>query len=161
MKALALLVALALTVLAASVLTTAQPRGKLPVVGVLDPGTSDALSDRKSGRLYAFLQGLRELGYIEEQTLHLEYRFADEQWDRLPALAVELVQRKPDIIVTGSIPAVLAAKQATTTIPIVLAAGGDLVALGHGASYIPGCLCRGQLPSPQLQGGGRGTVQIP
>jgi putative ABC transport system substrate-binding protein len=88
----------------------------------------------------------RDLGYIEGQTIHLEYRFADEQYDRLPALAAELVQLKPDVIVTGSIPAVLAAKQTTTTIPIVMAAGGDLVDLGIVANLArPGGNITGQI----------------
>src|SRR5262245_15149046 len=133
MTALALIVTLALGVLITPGVTAAQPRSKLPVVGVLEPGTSETLSAPK-GYQYAFVQGLRDLGYIEGQTLHLEYRFADEQFDRLPALAAELVQRKPDVIVTGSIPAVLAAKQATATIPIIMAVGGDLVELGIVAS---------------------------
>ena len=64
MKALALLVTLALGVLAAPMVTAAQPRGKLPVVGVLEPGTSETLSDPK-GYQYAFVQGLRDLGYID------------------------------------------------------------------------------------------------
>ncbi len=80
--------------------------------------------------LDALAQGLHQLGYVEGQTIHLEYRFAENQWDRLPALAAELVHLKPDVIVTHTGQGVLAAKQATTTIPIVMAAGGDLVELG-------------------------------
>ena len=104
----------------------AQPRGHIPVVGVLSPATSEALSDPKRG-LYAFLQGLRELGYVEGQTIRLEYRFAEWQWDRLPSLAAELVQLQPDVLVVNTTPGALAAKQATTTIPIVVAVSDDLV----------------------------------
>jgi putative ABC transport system substrate-binding protein len=114
------------------------------VVGVLDPGTSEALSDPK-GPQYAFLQGLRELGYLEGQTIHLEYRFAEFQWHRLPALAAELVQLKPEVIVTGTGQGGRAAKQATTTIPIVQAVGGDLEELGLVASLArPGGNITGQ-----------------
>lgn len=69
-------------------------------------------------------QGLRDLGYIEGQNLLLESRYADWQPDRLPALAAELVRLHPDVIYTWSTPGVLAAQQATTTIPIVAVAGG-------------------------------------
>jgi putative ABC transport system substrate-binding protein len=144
-KALVLIVTFALGILAVPVLTAAQTRGKLPVVGVLNPGTAEILSDPK-GVQYAFLQGLRELGYIEGQTIHLEYRFAEWQWDRLPALAAELVQLKPEVIVTGTGQAVLAARQATTTIPIVQAVGGDLEELGLVASLArPGGNITGQI----------------
>src|SRR4029453_10952257 len=73
---------LILLLLVASSPSAAQPRGHMPVVGVLSPATSEALSDPKRG-LSAFVQGLRELGYVEGQTLRLEYRFADYQWDQL------------------------------------------------------------------------------
>jgi putative ABC transport system substrate-binding protein len=144
-KALVLIVAFALGILVAPVLTAAQPRGKLPVVGVLIPDTAEALSNSKGGWWYAFVQGLRDLGYIEGQTIHLEYRVAEYQWDRLPALAAELVQLKPEVIVTGTGQAVLAARQATTTIPIVQAVGVDLEELGLVASLArPGGNITGQ-----------------
>jgi putative tryptophan/tyrosine transport system substrate-binding protein len=106
----------------------AQPRGHIPLVGVLQPG------DPPVAYLSAFRQGLRELGYVEGQTIRLEYRYAAWQWDRLPGLAAELVQHQPDVIVTNTTPGTLAARQATTTIPIVIAAAGDLVELGIVAS---------------------------
>jgi putative ABC transport system substrate-binding protein len=136
------------------VVTAAQTRGKLPVVGVLVPGTSEALLDPKWGMYTSFLQGLRELGYSEGQTLPLEYRFAEHQWDRLPALAAELVQLQPDVIVTDGIPGVLAVRQATTTIPIVMVIGGDLVELGLVASLArPGGNITGQiLRNVELEG---------
>ena len=124
---------LLLLLLVASNPSDAQPRGHIPVVGVLSPSASEVLSDPKRG-LYAFVHGLRELGYVEGQTLRLEYRFADYQWDRLPSLAAELVQHQPDVIVTNTVAGTLAARQATTTIPVVIAAGGDLVELGIVAS---------------------------
>jgi putative ABC transport system substrate-binding protein len=124
--------------------SAAQPRGPIPVVGVLSPATSESLSDPKRG-LYAFLQGLRELGYVEGQTIRLEYRFAEYQWDRLPSLAAELVQYQPNVIVTHTTPGALTAKQATTTIPIVVAVSEDLVADGIVASLArPGGNITGQ-----------------
>jgi putative ABC transport system substrate-binding protein len=142
---------LILLLLVASSPSDAQPRGHIPVVGVLSPATSEALSDPKRG-LYAFVQGLRELGYVEGQTLRLEYRFADYQWDRLPSLAVELVQQQSNVIVTHTTLGARAAKQATTTIPIVVVASEDLVAAGIAASLArPGGNITGQnLRDPEL-----------
>jgi putative ABC transport system substrate-binding protein len=77
----------------------------------------------------AFHQGLREAGYLEGQNVAVEYRWAEDHYDRLPSLAADLVARRVDIIVTqGSIPPALAAKEATTTIPIVFVTGADPVA---------------------------------
>ena len=81
-----------------------------------------------------FRQGLRELGYVEGQTIAIEYRFADGRPERLPALAAELVRLKMDIVVTAAPPAPLAAKQATSTIPIVFIVIGDPVAEGFVSS---------------------------
>ena len=112
----ALLVILALGVLVAPVITTAQPREKIPRVGMLIPGPSPGTSQNcPSG----FQQGLRDLGYVEGQTILFESRFAEDQLDRLPALATELVRLTPDVIWTFSTPGIQAARQATTTIPIV------------------------------------------
>jgi ABC-type uncharacterized transport system substrate-binding protein len=107
--------------------TVAQQPAKLPRVGVLSP-ESPPTAAVPSAALDAFWQGLRDLGYVEGQTILLEYRYADWQLDRLPALAADLVRSMPDVILTYSTPGVQAAKQATTTIPIVVGAAGDLVA---------------------------------
>jgi putative tryptophan/tyrosine transport system substrate-binding protein len=128
-----LIITLVLGVLVAPLVTDAQPRGHIPVVGVLRPGELAADSDPKS-TFNAFRQGLHELGYVEGQTIRLEYRYAEWQLDRLPALAAELVQLQPDVIVTNTTPGALAAKQATMTIPIVVAVSEDLVAEGIVAS---------------------------
>jgi putative ABC transport system substrate-binding protein len=82
----------------------------------------------------SFQQGLRDLGYVEGQNIALEYRYADDQFDRLPALAAELVRLTPEVIWTHSNAAALAAKQAITTIPVVMGVSQDLVELGVVAS---------------------------
>ena len=95
MKATALLATLVLGIFVAPLATEAQQRRRIPLIGVLTPySTPTALSPHRD--LEAFAQGLRQLGYVEGQTIHLEYRFAENQWDRLPALATELVHLKPD-----------------------------------------------------------------
>jgi ABC-type uncharacterized transport system substrate-binding protein len=78
----------------------------------------------------AFVRELRSLGYLEERNLVIEWRFAEEKYERLPALAAELVRLNVDVIVTHGTPGVQAAKKATTTIPIVMAAVGDAIAAG-------------------------------
>ena len=103
----------------------------LPVVGFLSSQTAD---DDYKNAIVPFLQRLKETGYVEGQNVAIEYRGADNQSDRLPALAADLVRRRVAVIVTSSTPAALAAKAATTTIPIVFATGGDPVALGLVAS---------------------------
>jgi putative ABC transport system substrate-binding protein len=82
----------------------------------------------------AFLQGLKETGYVAGQTVAIEYRYAENQVDRLPALAAELVGRRVAVIVAAGGPAAQIAKRVTTSIPIAFNASGDPVALGLVAS---------------------------
>jgi putative tryptophan/tyrosine transport system substrate-binding protein len=99
----------------------------IPLVGYLNnerPGANDA----------AFRQGLGEMGYVEGQNVTIEYRWA-ETYDQLPALAAELVRRRVDVLVTGNFPATLAAKAATSTIPIIFEVGIDPVERGLVASF--------------------------
>jgi putative ABC transport system substrate-binding protein len=102
----------------------------VPVVGFLNPQSADNSKDFT----VPFLQGLKETGYVEGQNVAVVYRHAENQYDRLPALATDLVRRRVAVIVAAGIDAALAAKAATTTIPIVFSAGGDPVALGLVAS---------------------------
>src|SRR5262249_3337283 len=99
----------------------AQAPGKVWRIGLLET-TSPALN---VANLDAFRQSLRELGYVEGQNFVIEYRSAEGQPERFPGLATELVSRKVDIIVTRGTPAVLAAKKATASIPIVMATSAD------------------------------------
>src|SRR5439155_16099953 len=87
-----------------------------------------------SARHEAFRQGLRELGYVEGKNIIIEWRSAEGKFDRLPALAVELVRLKVDIIVTGGGATTRAVKEATTTIPIVMTQDGDPIGNGFVAS---------------------------
>jgi ABC-type uncharacterized transport system substrate-binding protein len=99
----------------------------MPVVGFLGSSTPGPYA----AIVAAVRQGLKETGFVEGQNLAIEYRWADNQLDRLPALAADLVSRKVDVIVTsGSIPPAMAAKTATSTIPIVFHTGLDPVAAG-------------------------------
>jgi putative tryptophan/tyrosine transport system substrate-binding protein len=107
-------------------LTARAQQEAVPVVGVLSAEWPNLLSDR----LRAFHDGLRETGYVEGRNLAIEYRWAEGQNDRLPALAAELVRRQVTVIVATSTPAVLAARTVTTTIPIVFFVAADPVQLG-------------------------------
>lgn len=104
----------------------AQQAGRVYHVGLLTLGSSDGLRDS----LDVFRQRLRELGWTEGRNVALDIRFADNQRDRLPSLAAELVRLNVDAIVTITTPAAQAAKAATTTIPIVMAGSAEPVALG-------------------------------
>jgi putative ABC transport system substrate-binding protein len=110
----------------------AQAPAKVFRIGTLAPGTRPATPDWK--QRWAFVEGLRELGWVEGQNLVIEDRWAEAKTDRLPALAAELVRLKVDAIFTRSWPAAVAAKRATTTIPIVIFGAGDPVATGLVAS---------------------------
>jgi putative tryptophan/tyrosine transport system substrate-binding protein len=102
----------------------------MPVIGVLDarsPGTTESL-------LRAFRQGLKETGYVEGENVALEYRWADNELDRLPGLAAELARRRVSVIAVSTPVVALAAKAATATIPIVFIVSEDPVRLGLVAS---------------------------
>src|SRR5207249_4109780 len=102
----------------------------MPVIGVLDarsPGTTESL-------LRAFRQGLKDTGYVEGENVALEYRWADNELDRLPGLAAELARRRVSVIAVSTPVVALAAKAATTTIPIVFLVNEDPVRLGLVAS---------------------------
>jgi putative tryptophan/tyrosine transport system substrate-binding protein len=106
-----------------------QPQGR-PLIGVLSP-ISAALAARN---MEALRQGLRELGYVEGRNIGFEFRYAEGDLARLPALAAELVALQPAVIIAGSAPGALAAREATRVIPIVIASVQDPMALGLAAS---------------------------
>ena len=123
-----LVVTLALGLLAAPPVASAQQPAKVPRIGFIRPGSPpDPLGE-------AFLQGLRDLGYMEGRTIAIEYRWAHGNPERIPDLTAELVRLKVDVIVTSGEPGVPAAKQATSTIPIVFGAHADPVGAGLVAS---------------------------
>ena len=112
--------------LVVGVAAQAQQPAKIPLIGYLEGGTLSA----HAARIEAFRQGLRELSYVEGKNIVIEWRFADGKADRLPALAAELARLKVDIIVTGGSAPTRAAKEATSTIPIVMANDNDPVGSG-------------------------------
>ena len=128
----------------------AQQPKKVPRIGFLSGVSPSAIS----ARIEAFRQGLRELGYVEGKNIVIEWRYAEGKLDRLPALAAELVRLKVDVIVTGGPPATRSAKQATATIPIVMAFDDDPVGSGFVASLArPGGNITGlSTLSPEISG---------
>ena len=119
------------TVILASILFAhAQQPKKIPRIGYLTGATRDG----QSARIESFRQGLRELGYVEGKNIVIEYRYAEEKQDRLSTLAAELVRLNVDMIVTGGGGNTRAAKEATNTIPIVMAQDSDPVGNGFVAS---------------------------
>jgi len=127
----------------------AQQLKQVPKIGVLSTGSASSGAARNE----AFLQGLRELGYVVGQNILIEHRYAEANLDRLPELAAELVRLKVDVIVAGAL-AIRAAKNATKTIPIVMATSGDPVAYGYVVSLAqPGGNVTGSTQmSPELGG---------
>jgi putative tryptophan/tyrosine transport system substrate-binding protein len=105
---------------------SAQQSRRVPRIGVLLLGTPDSFA----GRIEAFVEGLRDLGYVDGRTVAIEWKWGQDRADRLPDLAAELVRSQVDVIVTGGTPAAQALKNATRTIPIVMAIVGDPVAAG-------------------------------
>ncbi len=136
--------------LAAPLAAHAQQAGKVSRIGYL--GTSTAALERHL--IEAFRRELSDLGYIEGQNIAIVYRWAEGQDDRLPGLAADLVNQKPDVIVTSGTPGTLAAKQATTTIPIVMTSSSDPVQVGLVASLArPGGNVTGlTIVAPELEG---------
>jgi len=93
----------------------------MPVVGYLSAGSSSG----DTRLVAAFVKGLGETGYEEGKTVHIEYRWADNQYDRLPSIAADLVRRQPAVIAAVTTPAARAAKTTTTTIPVVFSTIAD------------------------------------
>jgi putative ABC transport system substrate-binding protein len=105
---------------------TARAQQSVPVIGVLGSSTAGDYEPM----LAAFRSGLSETGFLEGKNVRFEYAWADDQYDRLPALATMLAARPVDLILAAATPSALAAKSATSTIPIVFAIGGDPVGTG-------------------------------
>ena len=102
----------------------------MPMIAYLGPISPEAVA----GRLRAFREGLKEIGYTEGENVAIGYRYAEGQNDQLPAMAIELARRQISVLITGGTPAAFAAKAATTTIPIVFILAEDPVRLGIVAS---------------------------
>jgi putative tryptophan/tyrosine transport system substrate-binding protein len=109
-----------------SPLTASAQQRAMPLLGLLSGADPVSYAPQLEG----FRLGLRDHGFVEGQTIKIEYRWAESRYDRLPALAADLVSRKVDIIITQGTPAALAAKRATSTIPIVMAVVGNPVETG-------------------------------
>ncbi len=152
MHFLALLLVLVLSSIAAPRAAEAQPAGKAPRVGYLSWFSRSDPWDQRG--VEAFRQGLRDLGYLEGHSIAIEYRWAEEKYERLPDLAAELVRLKVDVILAPGIHVTQAAKQATKTIPIIMVAVNDPIATGLVATLArPGGNITGlSLMAPELVG---------
>src|SRR5438128_10851338 len=139
-------------VLAPAYLAHAQKQATIPRIGVLYLG-----APHSNPNFDVFVQGLRELGYIEGKNILIEYRFAEGKADRLPELATELVRLKVDAIFTAGTPAIFALKQATKTIPIVFFSASDpigtrgVASLAHPGGNIPRLSPPASGPLPQRE----------
>jgi len=149
-----LVATLAVVLIVVPLAAVARQPTKVYRIGWLSPGSRPS---EPGPVLVAFLQALREFGYVEGQNLVVEYRYAEHQLDRLPSLAAALVGLQPDVIVTTGTPAIRALQQATSTIPIVVGSGGDLARQGIVASLarpsgnITGLTLLGGLDSKRLE----------
>jgi putative tryptophan/tyrosine transport system substrate-binding protein len=132
-SAVGFIVTLLLSLLAVPLAAAAQPAGKVYRIGFLFAG-SPPLPSAPTPNLDAFRQQLHALGWVEGQNMVIERRWAERQFERLPTLATELVQQQVDLLLVGDGAAIVAAKQATRTIPIVMFSSVDAVAQGFVAS---------------------------
>jgi len=123
-------IAVAAAWLTAPLAVEAQPAGKIPVIGYLDAATPSLTQHLRE----AFRQGLQQHGWVEGRNVVIEYRSAEGRSERFPEMAAEMVRLNVSVIIVAGEPMILAAKQATSTIPIVMAAVGDPVGRGFVAS---------------------------